>query len=168
MVKRNPICRIDKAGGPSTRQTQALNKRYDRIESRLEFIQKKLAALGVSVPPVCREGLRSSSAPVGTPSQLVVRAHPDRPPYGVSSILNLVKKQYKLYTCTHTHSSVNKTGSLRLVEGEVGRGEADICLNLIYSDVEVTTLVAGSTTIKVLYFPIQPNRITWPCFSGTV
>jgi len=147
MVKRNPICRIDKAGGPSERQIQALSRRYDRIDSRLEFIQQKLAALGGSVP---RAAAKSSSpaAADGSSKQLVIRAHPDRPPYGVSKLLSLVQKHFKLYTCTHTHSSVKKPGPLLLQEEGVSRGEAEVCLNLIYTDVDATTLIVGSTTIK--------------------
>jgi len=149
MVKKNPICRIEKTGGPTERQVQVLNRRYDRIESRLEHIRNKLAALRFSAPSGSL-GVPSTPASSATAhhTDIIIRAHPKSPPYGVACLVKLLSKHYKVHTSTHTHSSVDKPGSLQLAESEIGRSGADLRLSLIYSDVEATTLITGPATIQ--------------------
>jgi len=141
MVKRNPICRIEKAGDPDERRIQMLNKRYDKIEERLDFLQKKMKMLGVK---------SSSAQAAGETSSLdvIVKSKPSRSPHSLASMLKLMKKSFKISTSTHTHSSVDKPGSLKLPETDVSRGCADIRLTLIYSDVENTMVTAGQANIK--------------------
>jgi len=78
----------------------------------------------------------------------VMRAHPSKPPLGVASLLRILSKHYTVFTSTHTHSSVDKPGSLVLGESrDVSRGSAEIRISLIYTDVKDATLIAGPATI---------------------
>jgi len=145
MVNRNPICRIDKSGDAEERLVQMLNKRYDKIEDKLEFLAKKFKSLGFNARTSAGQ---TNSSPTSYSTDLVLRAHPDRPPYSLSVLLGLLSKQFKVATSTFTHSSVNKPGCVRLPETDVSRWSADLRLTLIYTDVNETTLVAGSTQIQ--------------------
>merc|ERR1719474_684892 len=72
MVKKNPICRIEKAGDAEERRIQHLNRRYDRIESRLEHIRNKLTALGFSSPSL----MPTTSSATAHHTDIIIRAHP--------------------------------------------------------------------------------------------
>jgi len=146
MVKKNPICRIDKAGDPDDRRIQMLNKRFDKIEEKLEFLQKKMKYFGVKSTG-SSNGLTSAGS-TGTSVDIVVKSNPSRPPRTLGTMLKLMKKVYKVSTSTHTHSSVDKPGSFVLPETEVSRSEADVRLTLIYADVDNTTLTNGQVFIK--------------------
>lgn len=146
MVNRNPICRIDKSGNAEERLVQMLNKRYDKIDEKLEFLSKKLKSLGLQGGRTSA-GQASSSQSSST-TDLIIRAHPNRPPHSLNLLFGLLSKQLRVATSTFTHSSVNKPGCVRLPETELSRVSADLRLTLIYTDVNETTLVIGSTEIK--------------------
>ncbi|XP_023330014.1 aminoacyl tRNA synthase complex-interacting multifunctional protein 2 isoform X1 [Eurytemora carolleeae] len=144
MVKRNPICRIDKKSGVVGKQLEMINKRYDKIENRLEQIGLKLKALGFKSTPGFKPSFSTGFSP-----DIIIRCAVNRPPVSVLSILQILRKLYKVYTTTHTHSSVHNKGSMTLPEcSDVCRGDADVRLTLIYADIPCTTLSTGNSTIQ--------------------
>jgi len=150
MVKQNPICRIDKSGNSEERRIQHLNKRFDRIESRLEFIQQKMQALGVKSMAQSTTGGSSLSGVNSSASStdIIIKAHPSRPPFSVDAMLKLVCKSFSVSTSTHTHSSVEKPGSYQLPVSDVTRSGADLRLTLIYTNVDNTSLLCRGTEVK--------------------
>jgi len=143
MVKKNPLCRIDKSGTGEERRLEVVSKRWARIESRLECIQKHMQALGVSTT-----GSVSSGAAGAQLKDFVIKVHPDKPLYSLALLVPALKKRFKLALSTHCHSSVKQPGPLILNEDSVGRSDADLKVALIYSNVQRSTLIVGSTEIQ--------------------
>ena len=42
MVHTNPLCRLDKSNVNAERQIEAIERRWDKIQSKLEILQKRV------------------------------------------------------------------------------------------------------------------------------
>lgn len=144
MVKRNPVCRIDKSGTSEDKRLEVVSRRWANIEARLSCIQKHMEdVLGIT-------GSGSSSGGLNTDEKfkdVVIKVHPDKPPHSLQLLLGVLKSRFNVAASTHCHSSVKKSGSLILNE-DVSRSFADLKMTLIYSDVPKISLTVGTTEIQ--------------------
>merc|ERR1711892_239178 len=144
MVQTNPLCRLDKPNTKIERQVDVVSKRWDKISARLAILQKRVAiaagdlTLSTEVKPV-------SSMPASMPASLVVHSPVTQPPFSLTLITPLLSKQTPVFTSTHNHSSVDKTGPSVLPTTTLNRSQCPLKLTLIYSAVDQTKLVLSST-----------------------
>jgi len=79
---------------------------------------------------------------------VVIKVHPDKPPYSLQLLLGALKRRFGVAVSTHSHSSVKKLGSVVLQEDVVSRTSADLRITLIYSNVEKMTCTVGTSQIQ--------------------
>ena len=140
MVQTNPLCRLDKPNTNMERQVDVVSKRWDKIASRLEILQKRVSAAAGGLT------LSSQIRPTSSlPSSLVVHCPVAQPPYSLTLLIPLLSKHTPVFTTTHTHSSVNQKCPLILPSTSLNRSQCPVKLTLIYSAVDQTKLVLSST-----------------------
>ena len=142
MVRRNPLCRLDKSNDAVERQVSGLSTRFDKIQQRLDVLQQRVH--------ICadKRGVELSSAvqaPSGSESSLVVQCPPSQPPLSLELLLPLLSSHCPVHVTTHLHSSLPPSTSpvpaFVVNTDKLSRSQAQVKITLIYKAVEQTTLI---------------------------
>jgi len=139
MVQTNPLCRLDKPNTSTERQVEAVSKRWDKISSRLEILQRRIV-LAAGDMTLTQEVNHSQKLP----TSLVIHSPATQPPYSLSLIIPLLSNHTPVFTTTHQHSSIDTRGPSILPTTNLSRSKCPLKLTLIYAAVDQTKLVLGS------------------------
>jgi len=149
MVQENPLCRLDKNNDETARQIQTLEKRWTKVESSLDILQKRMLTLGVNPDKLKATTSPRMSKNATKCKDLVIYAHPSRPPYSLQLLASLLSAKMTISSSTHLHSSLSKKGPVLLPSTTTPRSQSSLHLTLIWADVSEPRLVSSPhTTIQ--------------------
>jgi len=143
MVQTNPLCRLDKPNTCTERLVEAVSRRWDKISSRLEILQRRVAMTAPQSMTLSTEVISAQRLP----NSLVVHSPVTVPPYSLAMLVPLLARHTKVFTSTHQHSSVDTVGPPVLPNTTLNRSQCSLKLTLIYTAVDQTQLVFSSTKI---------------------
>merc|ERR1712083_198894 len=90
MVQENPLCRLDKNNDETARQIETLEKRWTKVESSLDILQKRMLTLGVNPDKLKATTPPRMSKTATKCKDLVIYAHPSQPPYSLQLLASLL------------------------------------------------------------------------------
>lgn len=119
-------------------------KRWDDLEHRLRSLKARVTSVGelLNLPPASEPGHRTIlEKRRAQKSRIVIVANPNRPPYSIKILLELLAKKNVLVTArTHFHSSVPVAGqSIRDfadINEDVSPASADLTVTFIWTNLE--------------------------------
>jgi len=142
MVQENPLCRLDKSNDDSIRQLDTLERRWDKVDSSLDILKQRMQALGINP-----DHLKSSkSCQLPRSKDMVIYAHPSRPPYSLQLLASLLSAKMAISCSTHLHSSLTTAGPSLLPTTSTPRSQSILHLTLIWADVSEPRLVSNPNT----------------------